>query len=126
MLETDGGGFYRLNCDQSHTNQGFRKGDHGRRHLTRRNNVIRSANSRAICHPGSAFPGRSTSGPYGPGQVDPQHAWVLLVPPLVCACWVPALFSEKLAQVLSPVWGGWMGTAVIVKLLAVGVAIVML
>ena len=51
---------------------------------------------------------------------------MLLVPPLVCACWVPALFSEKLAQVLSPVWGGWMGTAVIVKLLAVGVAIVML
>ena len=122
MLEPDGGGFYRPNCDQSHTNRGFRKGDHGRRHLTRRNNVIRSSNSRGICHAREW----AQSGPFGRGQVDPQHAWVLLVPPLVCACWVPALFSEKLAQALSPVCGGWMGTAVIVKLLAVGVAIVML
>jgi len=59
-----------------------------------------------------------------PAQVDPQHVWVLFVPALLVAPWVPALLSVKEAQLESPVCGAFMGVAVITKLLAVGTAIV--
>jgi hypothetical protein len=61
----------------------------------------------------------------GAPYVEPQHVPVVVAPPLEMADWVPALFSEKLAQVLSPVWGDLAGVAVSVKLVpAAGMVVV--